>query len=85
MTETAKCTTVRCLPDQSCCNQVLVQSAHEGHLSRELTLRNIDFEVDAEESLWQRWYLELERRIAAGQTPAALPCGSADDFMLLNW
>ena len=52
---------------------------------RELTLRELDFELDEGEALWQRWFLELERRVQAGQTPEALPCGSADDYMLLNW
>ena len=55
------------------------------YVDRELTLRDLDFEVDEGEALWQRWFLELQRRVAAGQTPAALPCGSADDFMLHNW
>ena len=54
-------------------------------MGRELTLRDLDFEVDEGEALWQRWFLELQRRVAAGQAPAALPCGSADDFMLHNW
>ena len=52
---------------------------------RELALRDLDFEPDEAEAQWQRWYLELRRRVQAGQDTGALRCSSSNDFVLINW
>ena len=64
----------------ACCTAAL--TAHAG---RELALRELDFEADEAEAQWQRWFLELRRRVRSGQDVGALRCSSSTDFVLINW